>query len=169
MAVLTQFIHRSIVKFRQTDNTAGVNTVAGDDVGGRKNWTIAGNTINSVNEIYAPAVLTIPANTTNTIDLSNGTTNKNAVNATLTFARTKFVYLKVALQSGHVNGVLINGLAANSFNPLYAIVNTGGELLLSDPTAAGTLVNSTSKNLVLTNRDVTNSINVTIAVVGGRT
>jgi hypothetical protein len=160
---------RSIVKFRQTDNTAGVNTTAGDDLGHTRRWTINSSTANSVNEIYAPAALTIPANTTNTIDLSNSTVNKNAVNAALTFARTKFIYIKVAQESGHVNGVLVNGLAANSCTDLYKVIPAGGHVEFSDPSAAGTLVNSTSKNLVLTNRDVTNSINVTIAVVGGRT
>lgn len=170
MATLTKFITRNIVQFRQIDNTAGVNTVAGADVGGRKSWnTTVGNSINSANEIYQPAVLTIAANTATTIDLSCTAIQLSPVNKALTLARTKFTYIRVAAESGHVNGVLINGLAANSYNPLYATVMAGGHIELMDPTAAGRLVNSTSKNLVLFNQDVTNSINVTIVVVGGRT
>lgn len=174
MAVLTQFLSKTTVQFRQTDNTAGVNTTSGGDQGNRRLWTIAGNTVNSVNEIYAPATVVLAGGNTTTIDLSNSTANKNPVNAGLTFARTKGIYIHIAnttqtVNGTFVNGVLINGLAANSFSDCYKTIPAGGELYYLDPSANGTLVNSTSKNLVLKNLDATNSINVTVVVVGGRT
>lgn len=166
MAELRQFITRSIVQFMQR-STSAPYTEAGYDLGHRRSWKISPNTTNGVDEIFVTTV-TIAANTTHTIDLSNSTSNKNPINVGLSMARTKYLYIRAAQTGGHINGVLINGLAANSATDLYKVIPAGGHVECSDPSAAGRLVNSTSKNLVLTNLDLTNSIDVQVVVAGGK-
>jgi hypothetical protein len=172
MAALTQCIVRAVLNIIQADNTsAQITASAGGDVGfATRALTIAGNTVNSVDESYAPATLTIAANTASTIDLSNSTANKNPVNAALTMARTKIYLIQVpGGQTGVVNGVLLNGLAANSATDLYGTIKPGGFMYVFDPSNTGNTVDSTHKNVVLKNLDVTNSVQVKVTVIGGRT
>lgn len=172
MATLTkcQSHARLVVGFSDNTSRLTPSIITTENGGGDMfTWTIAGNSANSVNELYAPAVNTISANTGITIDISNSTASRTPLNTAATLARTKIVYISVAAQTGLVNGVLLNGSFANSHLSTVHTIKPGGTLMLTDPSANGTVVDSTHKNIRLENLDVTNTANVSITVVGGAT
>ncbi len=167
---LTKFQTRVVAQITQIDNSfAKTNTSTGliDVVGHSLAWAIGANSANSVNTSFAPVAYTLAGGNTTTIDLSNGTANKTPTGSALALSRIKFVAVTAAYTNGHVNGVLVNGLVANS-----ALLNTvwkfeaGGGTVWWSPSVNGTLINSTSKLLTLTNVDASNSVNVTVVVVG---
>jgi hypothetical protein len=172
MATLTKLQTHVRIVAGFEDNTSRVTPAVAstEGAGGTfRAWGIAGNTTNNVNDIYAPAVITLAANTGNTTDISNSTSSKTPLNTALTLARTKVIYIKLAQEAGHINGVLLNGSFANSHINTVHVIRPGGEAIFIDPTNTGTAVGASAKNIRLENLDVTNACNVSLTVIGGAT